>query len=777
MRQWLLFVLFFSLRLSAQWLETTIYLPDSLGGPNSPSRIFYNPNNNTVFIFGEDRAVLVLDGVTQRKIARLDLPGSPRGFCYNPQENKIYVAGSALAVIDAAANRVARVLSLSHFTEDVCYNPSLNRVYAVGENLVSVIDCRVDTVLNRVVLPSRAGNIACATRVNKVYCVMNNEDVAVIDCATDSVIKTFYTGRGPYGMLYNHLSNRLYIAEEYDEDVAVVDCEQDTVIRYLVAGYSPNLICLNTVNNKFYVADWDGDWFGIYDGAGDSLIRWLILRSEQRGLVFDSIDNLVYVALTGCDSIAVIDGVSDQLLRTIPAAGSSPMGPAYNPRANLIYSAEAGSNTVTYYDAPTSQVRGRVDVLRFTPGLITYISGNDRLYCADLGQRMVYPVECANNRIRPGFQLPFNPAAIIYSAGVSRAYVIPRNDSAIAVIDCARETVRTIIRLGRFPRSAVYALDMDEIYCAVHRLDDDYIAVLDCARDTITGEIITDENPVVLGYVPEHHLLYFTAGYDYRPLIIYDVANHRVVDEIGLGGAPEQVCYLRRENLLACIVQYSELLVLIDCATHRVQDVFFISQYPRRMVYNPVNNRLYCATYADTLFVIDPVEMAITDTILIRGWVVDMMLDSIASKLYLAFDHQDCVQIIDCQTNRIVGEVTVYGGPSRFAFSPPNRRMYVAAPLNGAVAVIRDSTVVGITEQQGATGRHKLIPTIVRNHLIIPLVYHSDAGFTLLDCTGRQVVNLKPGVNDLRNLAPGVYFLTEIRNQRRVTAQKVIITR
>ncbi len=85
--------------LSAQWLERYIYLPDSLGGPQGPGRIFYNPRNNNVFILGDDPVVLVFDGVSDRKIARIELPDYPAGFCYHPQANKLYVAGTAVVVL------------------------------------------------------------------------------------------------------------------------------------------------------------------------------------------------------------------------------------------------------------------------------------------------------------------------------------------------------------------------------------------------------------------------------------------------------------------------------------------------------------------------------------------------------------------------------------------------------------------------------------------------------------------------------------------------------
>ncbi|MEN9979111.1 MAG: hypothetical protein ABIK38_02055 [candidate division WOR-3 bacterium] len=106
----------------------------------------------------------MFDGVSGRKIARIDLPDYPAGFCYHPQANKLYVAGTEVVVIDAAACRIIRTISPGYTTEHICYNPANNRVYAAGGNLLSVIDAVSDMLIMSVGLPGRAAAVACAPR-------------------------------------------------------------------------------------------------------------------------------------------------------------------------------------------------------------------------------------------------------------------------------------------------------------------------------------------------------------------------------------------------------------------------------------------------------------------------------------------------------------------------------------------------------------------------------------------------------------------------------------
>ena len=78
-------------------------------------------------------------------------------------------------------------------------------------------------------------------------------------------------------------------------------------------------------------------------------------------------------------------------------------------------------------------------------------------------------------------------------------------------------------------------------------------------------------------------------------------------------------------------------------------------------------------------------------------------------------------------------------------------------------------------------GRRKQNATIVRNGLFVPgslFTLHSS----FFDMTGRQVMALKPGANDVSRLSPGVYFVREQTQAASLKPQvpavhRVVITR
>jgi hypothetical protein len=69
--------------------------------------------------------------------------------------------------------------------------------------------------------------------------------------------------------------------------------------------------------------------------------------------------------------------------------------------------------------------------------------------------------------------------------------------------------------------------------------------------------------------------------------------------------------------------------------------------------------------------------------------------------------------------------------------------------------------------------------TIVRGVLVLPKMVPIFAS-SLLDASGRKVSDLRPGANDVRALAPGVYFIREglgIRGEGPGKTQKVVVAR
>jgi hypothetical protein len=83
--------------------------------------------------------------------------------------------------------------------------------------------------------------------------------------------------------------------------------------------------------------------------------------------------------------------------------------------------------------------------------------------------------------------------------------------------------------------------------------------------------------------------------------------------------------------------------------------------------------------------------------------------------------------------------------------------------------------VGGIEERPAAgnTQERRLAPTVAQGILRLP----GTCPALLLDISGRAVAGLNPGLNDLRGIAPGVYFIALQQGEGHTQALKVVVQR
>jgi len=173
--------------LPGQWLESTLRLPDTLGGLRSLRCIACNTANNRMYVSGQEgECTIAIDGATSKKVARI-----PSGY----------------------------------FTIDACYNPVANKVYTANyyDDRLTVIDGAGDTVLATVMVGDRPVALCYDSGSNKVYCTNSlSDNVTVISCSTNAVVRTLSVGYGPLVLAWNPDKRRVYTANNSGSSVSVL---------------------------------------------------------------------------------------------------------------------------------------------------------------------------------------------------------------------------------------------------------------------------------------------------------------------------------------------------------------------------------------------------------------------------------------------------------------------------------------------------------------------------------------------------------------------------
>jgi YVTN family beta-propeller protein len=132
------------------------------------------------------------------------------------------------------------------------------------------------------------------------------------------------------------------------------------------------------------------------------------------------------------------------------------------------------------------------------------------------------------------------------------------------------------------------------------------------------------------------------------------------------------------------------------------------------------------------------------------------------NKVYCANLWSNDVTVIDGRTNLVDTTIAVGLTPVGLACNPDQIRVYVGNSQSSSVSVLRDNEA-GMEQSPGQLACDpEPLPTVVRGVLQVslqPTANGLQQDIRLLDATGRKVLDLHPGPNDVRALAPGVYFV------------------
>ena len=397
------------------------------------------------------------------------------------------------------------------------------------------------------------------------------------------------------------------------------------------------------------------------------------------------------------------------------------------------------------------------------------------------------------------YQLCLNPVD-------NKVYVSGADVRSVLVLDAATNGMIGEVPLDSWDHvwAMCYCPQRNAVYAGCHETGPGMVVMWDGKDDTITAMIDVPEYPVVLCYDSVLHKLYAGCRAEAAVAVI-DVRSNTVVKTIPVGENPKLMCLAENEHKLYVGNAGDSTLSVVDCQTDSVVATLLLADRPDHLCYNPVAGKMYCdaGDWSFTLHVIDCRTDSIVARLVLEHDVIDMEFDPSGNRLYdigadiLVLDGsgdsivavlpqrarvgclnpasrkmfcigRDSVTVVDCETNTVIRRLDSPGEPEDALWSPICNRVYSTHAQARKVAVYRDS-MPGIEEQEAARVADECRQnTIVRGVLYLrPSPFPLPVGegqevrgrSLLLDAAGRQVLSLSPGPNDVRHLAPGVYFV------------------
>jgi YVTN family beta-propeller protein len=768
---------------AGQYLEKTIWLPDSFRAVGTPSNVLYNSGSNTIYVGDRSRGgIVVLDGITLRKAAQVFLPGTPELMLYAPEVNKVYclTRSHSVYVIDGAGHGVLAVVPVGGYAYDLCFNPVTRRIYCASSDSVTAIDASADTVVAAVYVPTGARKMCCNWLGNKVYCADESEGlVYVIDGESNRILTHMYVSENPGQMLYNPLSNRVYCPDESYYDVGIIDAGADTLVRWITMGASHMGLCMNPPDNELYVTDGSLDRLFVICGTGDSLKSRTDIGADPRSPVYDSVANRVYVVCKGIDSLVAIDAAGDTVVNRV-RVGHSPAGLCIDTRQRRAFVAHWDSRDVHVLDVPDDTVIADIDFW-FGPASLSYCTGADKLYCGSGTDARLAAVDGIDLVATGYLDVPVVVSDMLYTEDYGKVYCGCQSpyEQTLVAIDCAGDSVVAEIEAGVGPHRLAYRPPRDDagkLYCGNYTGAS--VAVLDCSADTVVNRFALGGNVAGAVYGDEHDRLFCITAY-YPVFYVVDCATDSILSSVQLDDSPTDICCIPEYDYV-CVAGGRTGVIVFGGDRGQLVDIIDIGMRAYGMEYCSARDKLYCKGDGDSLAVVDIESLSLEGQIPTLARYSEMLYDSIANRLYCIGDYPWEIDVLDCRADSFVTTLQLEGSPGQAVWSPEWRRLFVAVSGQGGILVIRDSTTVGIGEGVQQTRGARVTQTVVRGVLNLAedgtrSEFGTNSAMSLVDITGRKVMDLRPGENDVRDLAPGVYFVRTAVSGRRSAVRKVIV--
>lgn len=764
--------------------EKVVYLPDSLGGLVGPSCLSFGGSNGLLYVAGDGPSVIAVSESTREKVARIDVGSRVNGICCVAAVNKIYVALAAdtVVVIDGASNTVSARLPAGNEPVAVFYDSFVGRVYCGNSRSdnVTVIDAVRDSVLATISLTDGPVAFCCDSTGAKVYCALPDRGrVAVLDAYADTLLRTLSVGSEPTALLFSPQQNRVYCASRGSRRVSVISVPTDSVVATVTTASHPRALAYDPGRDRLYVAC-ENHEVTVIDCSADTACAHVAVDYKPWDVLYNGTSDRVYCANYRSELVA-IDAAADTLVRALTVA-SQPCALAANADGNEVYCASAAGNVLTIVDASQDTVAATV-VTGCDLDFAVFSERSGKLYvgCRFGAGGHLALVDGTSNELQRFIDVAGYSINMCYDSALDKIYIGGGGDSVLTAIDCTRDTIAATLAVpGMYSGSICINPDDHKVYSTTGQ--GGTLTIVDAVADTLitTIQYPSPYEPWEMCYNSANNLLYVHMEWPV-PCGVYAIDGRgdstvAVIQTQAYAGGPMVINPV--ENMLYDGDGMNGDVSWIDCKRNQYLGAMYAAGQPIAMCCDTLDDRIFVATLQGPYVWVfgGPLPPAV-DSILIEHSMGDIFYNPLSNRVYCAARN---IYAIDAATESVVDsfQARTFSGEPAFALNRRTNHVYALDVSGSRLLVIADTLFTGLQDARRASGgRARLSQTIIGNVLFLPEVpgcMPEAAG--LLDISGRKVMDLCSGDNDVRHLVPGVCFIREAQAQAQAV-RKVVITR
>jgi YVTN family beta-propeller protein len=312
------------------------------------------------------------------------------------------LAGAALAAASVLSAPIA-----AHASAPKAY------IGLFKDNAVAVLDTASNSVMKTIPIPTGPHGLVVTPDGHWVYASSDGDStVSVIDTTTDSVASTIQVGKTPHGLAITPDGSRVLVSGFGTDSVEAIDTSTNTVVWQVPVPQPHNIAITPDGKTAYAGAQKEGEQqLAIIDIASGTQINSVPLDHTPRALNISPDGADLAYTLAGVDALQILDLSSLQLDTQIPT-GASPHHPLFTPDGKLGLVVSQGPGTLDLFDPATYTATGSVKV-----GTM--------------------------------------PHWIALSPDSRWAYVTNENSNDVSVVDLSDRSVKATVAVGNAPRKIV----------------------------------------------------------------------------------------------------------------------------------------------------------------------------------------------------------------------------------------------------------------------------------------------------------------------------------
>ncbi|MHC1757730.1 MAG: PKD domain-containing protein [Methanosarcina sp.] len=320
---------------------------------------------------------------------------------------------------------------------------------------------------------------------------------AINENGTDSKLTTItvmqLVGVGPYA----------YITNSGDNNVSVIDTATDKVTAMIPVGNYPMGVAVTLDGKKVYVTNLNDNTVSVIDATKNKVTATIPVGSDPRGVAVSPDGKRVYVPHPDLgnpisnNTILIINTDTNEVEAAVPV-GEFPFGVAVTPDGKKVYMTNLDNKTVSVINTATNTVIATIPVGNNPRGVA--VSPDGKLVyvaCDEEGNKGIYVIDSVKNKVTATVLVGFFPNAVAVAPDGKRVYVTNVISDTISIIDTATNKVTATIRVGNGPIGVAITPDGKKVY--VVNGGDDTVSVIDTSTNKVTATMNVGHRPSSFG--------------------------------------------------------------------------------------------------------------------------------------------------------------------------------------------------------------------------------------------------------------------------------------